>query len=1002
MPFFPRRQNGGRNMRLSRLCRAAALGLVIICCLSALPVRSEDYPRPASTTVALKLRQLPDGNAGTLLTIPAGDMVVITGESGNYYIVSYEGNVGYVLKAFLVSTNGFDLPASAPAEENTPSSYPLLYAGSKGDAVKALQSALKELGFYSAAVDGSFGSGTRSAVVAFQQKNGLAQTGTADEDTQKLIYEGKPKNKKGAAVTVKTVSPLEGAPIVSGSRGDKVVKLQERLKELGYYTGSADGVAGSATVSAIKAFQKKNGLKQTGNADADTQALLYSANALSANAAATPVPTAAPTAYPAPTAQPREADFPFETYTISSVNLRKEASAASSRLTTVPKGASILVTEIDGDFLKVIYNGKTGYIMADYAYVPAQYASGKALPEDADARQRYAYLQIGSAGKQVSLIQEALCELGFYSGAADGSYGIATVTAMKAFQKKNSIRQDGEASPETQKLIFEGRPLNSKGKRTEVTVLPDTADVELKSGKKGDQVTDLQKRLQSLGLFTGTLGTVYDSATQSAVKKFQSAHGLTVDGIAGKKTMQLLKLLTDTKAATPTPTANPSFPTATPLTERNVVVLRSGVRGMEVTRLQNRLMELGYYTCIPDGIYDGDEVIAVREFQRRNGLNADGVAGLETQRALYSASAVPVAVITPSPSPSPTPIIAPTAAPVLQPLKKGDQGELVSALQTRLQTLGYYTGVIDGAYGSGTAQAVKWFQRANGLSMDGIAGKMTLNALYVSGSPMPAATPTPTPTPNWKSSGATATPAPAAKLLKTGDTGSEVLSLQRRLVQLGYLNGTDGIYGPVTYNAVVAFQKRNGLTADGVAGSLTLAKLNSSDAVSASGKTVAPAATLKPNNNGASFTPPTASQVQYANWFSVIRPIARTMPDVVIYDPDSGLHFTVHMFSFGKHADCEPPTAADTALLNRVVGENTWTPKYVWVVFPDGQVFIASIHSHGHEVDNTPNNNLNGHICLHFPRIMSEAEATGPYAVSHQKEINWGWELTKAMAQQEQ
>ena len=147
------------------------------------------------------------------------------------------------------------------------------------------------------------------------------------------------------------------------------------------------------------------------------------------------------------------------------------------------------------------------------------------------------------------------------------------------------------------------------------------------------------------------------------------------------------------------------------------------------------------------------------------------------------------------------------------------------------------------------------------------------------------------------------------------------------------------------------------------------------------------------------FTVPKASQVKYANWFSVIRDIARKMPDVVIYDPDSGLHFNLHMFSFGKHADSETPTAADTALLNQVVGVNTWTPKWVWVVFPDGKVYIASIHSHGHEVDHTPNNDLEGHICLHFPRLMSEAELTGPYAVSHQKEINWGWEVTQALIQ---
>ena len=168
--------------------------------------------------------------------------------------------------------------------------------------------------------------------------------------------------------------------------------------------------------------------------------------------------------------------------------------------------------------------------------------------------------------------------------------------------------------------------------------------------------------------------------------------------------------------------------------------------------------------------------------------------------------------------------------------------------------------------------------------------------------------------------------------------------------------------------------------------------------MSSSGTVAVPNGSVSAPVTSVGFVTPSASQVQYANWYSVIRDIARKMPDVVIYDPETGLHFNLHMFSFGKHADSETPTAADTAILNRMVGVNTWTPKFVWVIFPNGQVFIASIHSHGHEVDHTPNNDLEGHICLHFPRVMSEAEQTGPYAVSHQKEINWGWELTQAMA----
>ena len=991
-----------RTVMLRRVCAFLTAAVLL---LGAVPALGETYPFTAYATGALNLRQQPNSSATVLATIPAGDMAVVTGETGGYYIAVYEGVQGYALKQYLKASAGSGSAVAvtpAPGAGGASSAYTLLYSGSKGDAVKALQEALKELGFYTGSVDGSFGSGTRGAVTAFQKMNGLSQTGTADSATQTLLFEGKPKNSKGKAAAVKTVSYVEGAPISSGSRGDAVVRLQTRLKELGYYTGAVDGAAGSGTVSAVKAFQTKNGLKQTGTADASTQKLLYAAAAVSAKATATPKPTATPTTIPTNAPAKTAATFPFATYTTSSVNLRKSASTSSQRLLTVPKGAEISVLAITGDFLNIKYKSYTGYIVAEYAYVPAQYAPGKALSTDADAQQHYAYLQTGSTGKNVFVLQEALKELGFYAGAVDGSFGANTAAAVKAFQKKNGVRQDSVASPEVQKLIFEGKPLNARGKKVSVAILPNYAVEEFSVGDKGWQVTELQNTLKSLGYYTAAPSGVYDTATQNAVKKFQTEHKLTVDGVAGKKTMRLLNLL----AVTPTPspkaaTAAPAA-TATPLTAKNVVVLRNGTKGVEVTKLQNRLMELGYYTCVANGVYDSDEIAAVKEFQRKNGLTVDGVAGLATQQALYASSAV--AAFTPLPvvSASPTPIVVSTPYPVNQTLKTGSTGELVSALQTRLKALGYFTGAVDGQYGSATAKAVKDFQKVNGLTADGVAGAQTLTKLYVSGTAVSAATPKPTATPKPAATAAASTVTKiSAKLLQRGDTGAAVKTLQQRLVQLGYLTAADGIYGPKTVNAVAAFQKQNGLTADGIAGTMTLNRISSGSAVPASGIAGLPGTNTNTNtsNSGSkAFVTPAASQVKYANWFDVIRPIARSLPDVVIYDPDTGLHFNLHMFSFGKHADCETPTAADTALLNRIVGVNTWTPKYVWVVFTNGDVYIASIHSHGHEVDHTPNNDLEGHICLHFPRKMAEAEATGPYAVSHQNEINWGWEITQAMA----
>lgn len=64
-------------------------------------------------------------------------------------------------------------------------------------------------------------------------------------------------------------------------------------------------------------------------------------------------------------------------------------------------------------------------------------------------------------------------------------------------------------------------------------------------------------------------------------------------------------------------------------------------------------------------------------------------------------------------------------------LKRGSRGELVKQVQTKLKSWGYYTGSVDGIFGSGTESAVKSFQKKNGLTVDGIVGKKTAAALGI-------------------------------------------------------------------------------------------------------------------------------------------------------------------------------------------------------------------------------------------------------------------------------
>lgn len=93
------------------------------------------------------------------------------------------------------------------------------------------------------------------------------------------------------------------------------------------------------------------------------------------------------------------------------------------------------------------------------------------------------------------------------------------------------------------------------------------------------------------------------------------------------------------------------------------------------------------------------------------------------------------ALVTHTPSPTATPSY----------LANGSEGEMVYQLQSRLQELGYYNGVVDGQYGNGTKNAVKIFQQQHGLENDGVAGQKTLAVLYSDQAQVIVITPTPEP-----------------------------------------------------------------------------------------------------------------------------------------------------------------------------------------------------------------------------------------------------------------
>lgn len=152
--------------------------------------------------------------------------------------------------------------ASASQEYNV---NQILKVGSRGAEVTKLQKELKAQKHFSSKVDGIYGPLTKNAVVKFQQKHNLQVDGIAGPQTLRAL------NHSLSATTSKQTS---STVLRNGSRGQAVKDLQSQLKKLNYYKSAVDGIYGSQTMSAVRAFQRDNGLADDGIAGSQTFAAL--------------------------------------------------------------------------------------------------------------------------------------------------------------------------------------------------------------------------------------------------------------------------------------------------------------------------------------------------------------------------------------------------------------------------------------------------------------------------------------------------------------------------------------------------------------------------------------------------------------------------------------------------------------------------------------------------------------------------------------------------------
>ncbi|MGB3191423.1 peptidoglycan-binding protein [Lyngbya sp. PCC 8106] len=451
------------------------------------------------------------------------------------------------------------------------------------------------------------------------------------------------------------------------------------------------------------------------------------------------------------------------------------------------------------------------------------------LPQSAVAQ----LITQGSRGAEVSAIQQSLQSLGFFNATVTGYYGPITRDAVIRFQQANGLSADGVVGPNT---------LAALGLATNPNPEPPPlgrAAIGLGQGDQGPGVTDLQTRLRQLGYFNTSPTGFFGSITQNAVIRFQQANLIPATGLVSEETLVFLNNRVPTLPGNPTP-----LPSG---------VLQQGDTGPAVGVLQQRLFRLGFYDGEITNYFDARTEQAVIRFQQAYRIQPTGQVGPTTVSYLISATGEGI------PSIPTTPVANPSL-----PLRLGDRGTSVSLVQQRLRVLGYYNGSVNGIFDLTTRRAVLAFQQDYGISQTGVVGATTQSYLISAvpqvqprvisqvsnfgipqGRPIGGIAPVNQPVNPLIAQGRPFNPTPFAPVpqgrpmnvspltpvqpvatyrsfVSVGDTGFEVRKVQQRLRDLNYYRGPiNGFFDRTTQDAVVRFQRSNGITQTGVVGPTT-------------------------------------------------------------------------------------------------------------------------------------------------------------------------------------
>ncbi len=210
-------------------------------------------------------------------------------------------------------------------------------------------------------------------------------------------------------------------------------------------------------------------------------------------------------------------------------------------------------------------------------------------------------------------------------------------------------------------------------------------------------------------------------------------------------------------------------------------------------------------------------------------------------------------------------------------------------------------------------------------------------------------------------------------MLKENMSGIEVHNMQKELKERGFLTATaTGFYGEQTKEAVKDFQEKAGIPADGIAGEQTLELVYGDNDIMT---TLAEKYGIK-------------GEIILSDW-DEIENVFTKGSIATVTDVRSGIQYDVQRFGGWFHADCVPVTAEDTEKMKEANGGSwSWDRRAIWVTV-DGKTYAASQNSMPHLSNPNPDDNFDGHFCIHFND--SKVHETSAECPRHQSMVQYSY-----------